>query len=42
VNDSRRLPWLSGLAAAIVVVVWLIAEMLNGVINLISSLAAPQ
>ena len=40
-NDSRRFPWLSGLGAAIVVAVWLIAVVVNGVMNVVSGLA-PQ
>ena len=40
-NDPRRLPWLSGLGAAIVVAVMLIAVVVNAVMTVISGLA-PQ
>lgn len=33
-NDSRKLPWLSGLLAAAFVAVWLIAVAINGVLAL--------
>jgi hypothetical protein len=41
VNDSRILPWLSGLGAAIVVAVMLIIVVVNGMMTVISGLA-PQ
>lgn len=40
-NDSRRLPWLSGLMAAIVVALWLIATVVDGLIGMIMGVAAP-
>jgi hypothetical protein len=40
VNDSRRFPWLSGLLAAIVVALWLIAVVIDGVMSVISGFAA--
>jgi hypothetical protein len=40
VNDSRRFPWLSGLVAAIAVAVWLIAVVVNSVMNVLSGFAA--
>jgi hypothetical protein len=40
VNDSRRFPWLSGLVAAIVVALWLIAVVVDGVMSVIDGFAA--
>ena len=39
-NDSRRFPWLSGLVAAIVVALVLIAMVVDGVTSVINALAA--
>lgn len=39
-NDSRRFPWLSGLVAAILVAVWLIAVVAAGVIEVMNAIAA--
>lgn len=33
-NDSRKLPWLSGLLAAVFVAVWLVANAVSGVLAL--------
>lgn len=33
-NDTRRFPWLSGLIAAIVIAVWLLAVVLHGVVTM--------
>lgn len=38
-NDPRRFPWLSGLVAAIVVALWLIAVVIDGVMGVIDGFA---
>jgi hypothetical protein len=38
VNDSRRFPWLSGLVAAIVVALALMAMVVDGVMSVINGL----
>jgi hypothetical protein len=40
VNDSRRFPWLSGLVAAVVVALVLIAMAVDGVMGVIDGVAA--
>jgi hypothetical protein len=40
VNDSRRFPWLSGLVAAVVVALVLIAMVVDGVMGVINGVAA--
>ena len=39
-NDSRRFPWLSGLVAAVVVALVLIAMVVDGVMGVIDGVAA--
>lgn len=41
-NDSRKLPWLGGLAAAIVVAVVLIAVAVEGTLQVINDFATTQ
>jgi hypothetical protein len=42
VNDSRKLPWLGGLAAAIVVAVLLIGVAVEGTMQVINDFATTQ
>lgn len=37
VNDSRRLPWLSGLIAAITIAAWLIYAVIADAVSVITS-----
>lgn len=41
-NDARRFPWLSGLVAAVVIAVWLLAVVLHGVVTMSVSVAAVE
>lgn len=41
-NDSRKLPWLGGLAAAIMVAVVLIAVAVEGTLQVINDFATTQ
>lgn len=43
-NSSRRLPWLSGLLAALAGALWMVALVVHGVISVLSSVitAAPM
>ncbi|ETB37425.1 MULTISPECIES: hypothetical protein [Mycobacterium avium complex (MAC)] len=41
-NDSRKLPWLGGLAAAIVVAVLLIGVAVEGTMQVINDFATTQ
>lgn len=36
-KSSRRLPWLSGLIAALVGTLWLVADVVRGVLGVLSS-----
>lgn len=42
VNDSRKLPWLGGLAAAIVVAILLIGVAVEGTVQVINDFATTQ
>jgi hypothetical protein len=42
VNDSRKLPWLSGLAAAIAVALTLIGAAVEGTLQMLNNFATTQ